>query len=66
MEPLLIPINQGFAALGVGRSKGYEIVKQGKLTVIKIGAKSLLDVRQIKALAAEIVASARSNSREAA
>jgi excisionase family DNA binding protein len=59
-ERLLHPIDHGFRLLGVGRSKGYQIVKQGRLHIIKLGRKSLLSDAQISELAAELLREAKS------
>ena len=59
MQRLLHPLTPGFSLLGVGRTKGYQLVKQGKLHIIKIGRKSLLSDEQIRNLAAELLAEAK-------
>lgn len=62
-ERLLLPISDGFRCLGVGKTKGYDLVNQRRLHIIKIGRKSLLSHAEIEALAAELLNEAK---REAA
>jgi len=59
VQRLLHPAREGFRLLGVGPTKGYSLVKQGRLHIIKIGRKSLLADAEISALAAELLAEAK-------
>jgi len=63
VQRLLHPVREGFGLLGVGTTKGYALVKQGRLHIIKIGRKSLLSDSEISTLAAELLDEAK---REAA
>jgi excisionase family DNA binding protein len=58
-ERLLLPISDGFRCLGVGKTKGYDLVNQHRLHIIKIGRKSLLSRAQIEALASELLQQAK-------
>jgi excisionase family DNA binding protein len=51
IEPVLVPINGTCAALGVGRNKVYDLIKEGKLEVVKIGRRTLVKTDSIKAMA---------------
>ena len=62
MEKLFSPINEGFAVIGVKRTKGYELVKQRRLHIIKIGKKSLLSNQELKELASQLLAEAKANA----
>ena len=55
IEPIFIPLSQGFAVLGVGRTKGYELVKEGKILVVKQGKKSLASVANLRAVADALI-----------
>lgn len=55
IEPLFIPLRAGFAAIGIGPTKGYQLVKERKISVIKIGRKSLASVANIRAVAAAFI-----------
>lgn len=56
---LLLPVDDGFRQIGVGRTKGYWLVRQGRLTLIKIGRKSLLSQSELESLAAELLNEAK-------
>lgn len=51
MEPLLCSIPDAAAALGLGRSKVYELIGEGRLETISIGRRRLVRVESVKALA---------------
>lgn len=51
MEPVLCSIPDAARALGLGRSKVYELLAQGQLTAIVIGRRRLVRVESIRALA---------------
>jgi excisionase family DNA binding protein len=48
-EPLLLPAKEAFARLGVGRDSGYELVRQGRIQVLRIGRKILVPVAELDA-----------------
>jgi hypothetical protein len=50
--PLLFPIQDAFEMIGVGRTKGYEMVKSGQIETVTIGARRYATRRGIEALAA--------------
>lgn len=54
MEQLLLSINDAADCLGVGRTKIYELVASGDLTLVKLGRKSLITDTSIKGLVARI------------
>lgn len=37
MDPLALPPKQAFAAIGIGITKGYELIAAGDLETFKIG-----------------------------
>jgi hypothetical protein len=49
--PLLIPRKAAFAMLGVGTTKGHELINAGLLDARKIGEKTLVTSASIHALA---------------
>lgn len=53
METLLCSIPDAAAALGLGRSKVYELIGAGQLETINIGRRRLIRVESVKALAAK-------------
>jgi hypothetical protein len=49
--PLLVPVADGFRAIGVGRTKGYELIGSGAIEAVKIGARTLLKVESLRRFA---------------
>lgn len=41
-SPLLVPRAEAFAAIGVGTTKGYELVNEGKLVARKLGSRTMI------------------------
>lgn len=58
--PLLHPVTEGLRRIGIGRSKGYELIAAGDLKVIKIGRRSLIAETELQRYVASLTeASAR-------
>lgn len=51
MEPVLCSIADAARMLGIGRTKAYELIDQGVLATIPIGARRLVKVDSIKRVA---------------
>lgn len=51
MEPVLCSIPDAAMALGLGRSKIYELLAEGRLVAVAIGRRRLVRVDSIRALA---------------
>lgn len=51
MEPVLCSIADAARMLGIGRTKAYELIDQGILATITIGARRLVKVDSIKRVA---------------
>jgi excisionase family DNA binding protein len=51
VEPMLLSIPQTCQALGLSRSKTYELISEGRLLAIRIGRRRLVRVDSVKALA---------------
>ena len=56
ISPLAVNPSTGAKLLGVSRSKFYELLSQGQLPLIKIGARSLVRVADIEKLLASLAA----------
>ena len=41
-EPLLVPAQEGFRRIGIGRDAGYRAVREGRLRVVRLGTRRLL------------------------
>lgn len=41
-EPLLHQLPEAFQRIGIGRSKGYELIAQGELHAVRIGRRTLI------------------------
>lgn len=50
MEAMLCGVPEAAKALGLGRSKVYDLIAEGKLEAVKIGTRRLVRVASIKAL----------------
>lgn len=53
MDAVLCSVPEAAKALGVGRSKAYELLAVGALESTRIGRRRLVRVASVKALAAE-------------
>ena len=62
MERLAVPPKTAFAAIGVGVTKGYELIAAGELDTFKIGRATRITTESIRAY----VARQLENQREAA
>ena len=54
MEALLLPIPDACRALGIGRSKLYELISAGDLSVRKIGRKTLIPREDLTSFASRL------------
>ena len=50
-EPYLMSIDDARRALGIGRSKTYELISQGRLLTVNIGRRRLVRIDSVKAIA---------------
>ena len=50
MEPLTVTVNDACKALGLGRTKIYELIAQGRLDTLKIDKRTLIKTASIRAL----------------
>lgn len=50
MEPLTVTVADACAALGIGRTKLYELIGAGQLETFKIGKRTLIKTASIRAL----------------
>jgi excisionase family DNA binding protein len=53
MEPICASINETARALGIGRTKVYELINVGLLETVKIGRRTLVRTASIRAIARE-------------
>lgn len=47
-EPLLHQLPEAFRRIGVGRSKGYQLIAQGDLHAVKIGRRTLISEAELQ------------------
>jgi excisionase family DNA binding protein len=59
MEALCVSIPETKNLLGVGRTKIYELINEGRLEVVKIGRRTLVKTASIRALVEESTKGAR-------
>jgi excisionase family DNA binding protein len=50
MEPVSVSINEAARALGIGRTKLYELTNSGSLSPIKIGRRTLVTTASLRML----------------
>ena len=50
MDPITVSVDEARNAIGIGRTKFYELVGQGRLKTLKIGRRTLVLVASIRAL----------------
>ena len=62
-EPLNLSVAQACVALGIGRTKLYELIKDKKLRTIKIGARRVVPVASIRKCQESLVASCDTSPR---
>jgi hypothetical protein len=44
-------LNDGFGAIGIGRTKGYELINDGTLETVTIGKRRFIKVSSLQSLA---------------
>ena len=49
-EPLAVPPKVAFAAIGVGNTRGYELINEGSLEAFKIGRSTRVTWESVKRL----------------
>jgi excisionase family DNA binding protein len=54
MEPIFLPIPDACRVLGVGRSKLYELIAAGDISIRKIGRKTLIPREDLMSFAARL------------
>jgi hypothetical protein len=50
--PVLLPAEDAFAALGIGRTKGFALIREGHLAARKVGTRTLVEVESIHSFVA--------------
>ena len=50
MEPITVTVDGAKKALGIGHTKLYELIGEGRLSTIKIGRRTLVKVDSIRQL----------------
>lgn len=49
-EPITVRIKEACRITGIGRSKLYELIAEGEIDIVKVGAMTLIPVDSLKAL----------------
>ncbi len=50
MDPVTVTVDAAKKALGIGLTKTYELINEGKLSTVKIGRRTLVRTDSIRAL----------------
>jgi hypothetical protein len=58
--PLLVPPDAAFQALGIGRTKGWELIRDGRLLARKIGSRTVVEAESVRRFAAALPRAGRS------
>ncbi len=51
-DTLLTPLRRAFSVIGVGNTKGYELIAEGKLVARKLGARTMIETQSLRAYVA--------------
>ena len=51
---LLTPAQRAFTAIGVGNTKGYELIAEGKLVARKLGSRTMIETESLRAYVASL------------
>jgi hypothetical protein len=49
---ILIPAKRAFAVIGIGRTKGYQLIAEGHLVARKLDSKTMIEAASLRAYAA--------------
>ncbi len=52
--PLLVPLDDAFRALGIKRTKGFELIRDGHLVARKSGARTVVEAESLRRFAASL------------
>ncbi len=50
MEAIATSVNEAAKALGIGRTSIYQLIREGRLEVVKLGRRTLIKVESIRRL----------------
>jgi hypothetical protein len=53
-DALLTPAQRAFASIGVGNTKGYEPIAEGKLAARKLGSRTMIETESLRAFVASL------------
>jgi excisionase family DNA binding protein len=53
MERIAVSIKEACRSIGIGRTKTYELIKEGRLDTFKLGRRTLVTVASIHSLITE-------------
>ncbi len=51
-DTLLTPAQRAFAVIGVGNTKGHELIAEGKLAARKLGSRTMIETQSLRAYVA--------------
>ena len=66
MEPIALPPKAAFAAIGIGVTKGYELINSGELETFKIGRSTCITTSSLRNYVARRLAEQQAEQQEAA
>lgn len=63
MDRLLYPTKEAFRIAGLGRTKGFQEIKEGRLLAVRAGGKTLIPASALQAYADRLIAEAQERSK---
>ncbi|MCW3476755.1 helix-turn-helix domain-containing protein [Limobrevibacterium gyesilva] len=55
IEPLALSVEAAAAALAIGRSKAWELIRDGQLQVVRIGGRTVVTTTELRRFVAALV-----------
>lgn len=62
MDRVLVPLKEAFEAIGIGKTLGFELVKDGTIETVKLGRRTLAVAESLQTLPERMAARRQSQS----
>ena len=56
LSPLLVPKREAFDTIGVGNTKGHELINEGRLIAVKLGSRTMIQTASLHEFVASLPA----------
>jgi len=64
MERMLVPVPEAIYAIGLGRSKFYQLIRAGDLTLVHVGRRSFVPAESLHAFVERLSENAKQERQE--